>query len=76
MAGVRKSSGRTSPRKLCCGRASGKPGFVCDYMIGVSGGITAAMGLSVAAMYGRGGAAQARFLKIKKGWTVFFGEKN
>lgn len=66
----------TSFEKLGCGRASGKPGFVCDYMIGISGGITTAMGPTVAAMYGSGGAAQARFLKSKKGWTVFFGEKN
>ncbi len=66
----------TSFEKLGCGRASGKPGYVCDYMIGVSGGITSAMGPTMAAIYGSGGAAQARFLKTKKSWIVFFGEKN
>ncbi|MBB1160645.1 hypothetical protein [Aquariibacter albus] len=66
----------TKFEKLGCDRASGKPGFICDYIIGTSGGITRAMGPTMAAIYGSGGAAQARFLKTKSGWIVFFGGSN
>lgn len=66
----------TKFEKLGCERASGKPGYVCDYLVGVSGGVTRAMGPSMAAIYGDDGAAQARFLKSKSGWMAFFGEKN
>lgn len=66
----------TKFEKLGCDRASGKPGFICDYMISISGGVTRAMGPTMNAIYGSGGAAQARFLKTKSSWIVFFGEKN
>ena len=66
----------TSFEKLGCERASGKPGYVCDYLVSMSGGAMRAMGPSMTAMFGDGNAAQARFLKTKSGWMVYFGEKN
>jgi len=65
----------TSFEKLGCERASGKPGYVCDYLLAMSGGVTRAMGPTMAALYGSGGAAQARFLKTRTGWIVFFGKE-
>jgi hypothetical protein len=78
--GMAKQSGAdeamriTRFEKLGCERANGKPGYTCDYLVATSGGATRGMGASVAAMVGRGGAAQGRFLKTREGWIAFFGE--
>jgi hypothetical protein len=61
--------------KLGCERANGKPGYVCDYLIATSGRMHDALGPSMAAIAGRGGAGQARFLQSSSGWIAFFGEK-
>jgi hypothetical protein len=65
----------TKFEKLGCERASGKPGYVCDYILGYSGGATGAAGPTMAALVGRGNAGQARFLRTSDGWVAFFGEK-
>ncbi len=64
----------TKFEKLGCERASGKPGYVCDYLLAYTGGATGAAGPTMAALVGRGGAAQGRFLKTSDGWVVFFNE--
>lgn len=65
----------TKFEKLGCERASGKPGYVCDYLLATSGRVQQAGGAMLAQIAGRGGAVQARFLKTRDGWIAFWGER-
>jgi hypothetical protein len=65
----------TSFEKLGCAVASGKPGFICDYLLQVSGGMMRGMGPGLAEIMGREGAGQARYLQSRNGWVAFFGEQ-
>jgi len=60
--------------KLGCARANGKPGYVCDFMFGMSGGAATAMGPTIGKLFGQGNAGQGRFLRSSTGWIGFFGE--
>ena len=75
-AGAGEAMRITKFEKLGCERASGKPGYVCDYLLATSGGAARSMGPSMAAIAGRGGAGQGRFLRTRDGWIAFFGEDN
>lgn len=73
-AGAGEAMKITRFEKLGCERASGKPGYLCDYLVATSGGAARGMGASMERLIGRGGAGQARFLKTRDGWIGFFGE--
>lgn len=62
--------------KLGCAPASGRPGWTCDYVLGVGGGGTAAMGSMMGQLMGRGGISSARFLRTSSGWVAIFNEKS
>jgi hypothetical protein len=61
--------------KLGCARASGKAGYICDYLLQIRGGMQRGMGPGLAALMGQTGAGQGRFLKTRDGWVAFFGEE-
>jgi len=78
--GTLKGAGAGEPmkitrfEKLGCARASGKAGWMCDYLIATTGAMYDNLGaLGVEAK--RPGAAQARFLRSSGGWIAFFDEK-
>lgn len=62
----------TKFKKLGCERASGKPGYICDYKITTSHPINQQMGSILGGLMGRGGVGQARFLYDGDGWIAFF----
>lgn len=66
----------TSFRKLGCAKASGKPGYVCDYIAQTSHPINQQMGSILGGMMDSAGAGQARFLDAGDRWIAYFGEKN
>jgi hypothetical protein len=69
-AGAGRAMRITRFEKLGCARATGKPGYVCDYLVGTTGGMTGAMGPKFQEIIGEGGAGQARFLKTREGWMM------
>ncbi len=62
----------TKFRKLGCDRASGKPGYVCDYMITTSHPVSQQMGSILGGLMGQGGVGQARFLDTGDSWVIFY----
>lgn len=66
----------TSFRKLGCAKASGKPGYVCDYIAQTSHPINGQMGSIMGDMMDSAGAGQARFLDAGDRWIAYFGEKS
>lgn len=63
-------------RKLGCARASGKPGYVCDYIAKTSHPMHQSMGSIIGSMMDSNGAGQARFLDAGDKWIAYFGERN
>lgn len=57
-------------RKLGCAPAAGQAGYVCDYVLGVSGGAMANMGSVMGSMLASGSNSQARFIRSGQGWTT------
>ncbi len=63
-------------RKLGCAKASGKPGYVCDYIAKTSHPIHQSMGSIMGGLMDSAGAGQGRFLNAGDKWIAYFGEKN
>ncbi|HEY0954176.1 MAG TPA: hypothetical protein VGE36_05415 [Roseateles sp.] len=61
-------------QKLACAPASGQPGWVCDYLMGFSGGMVTAMG-TLGSMAASGQRSQSRFIRSGTGWISLPMEK-
>jgi hypothetical protein len=74
--GVGEAIRIVSFRKLGCAKASGKPGYVCDYIAKTSHPINQSMGSIMGSLMDSAGAGQGRFLDAGDKWIAYFGEKN
>lgn len=63
-------------RKLGCAKASGKPGYVCEYIAKTSHPMNQSMGKIMGSMMDSNGAGQGRFLDAGDSWIAYFGEQN
>ena len=54
-------------QKIACEKATGQPGFVCDYAIGISAN-NAQLEKMISNMLGAGQLTQSRFVKTANGW--------
>lgn len=76
MMGTDQAIRIVSFRKLGCAKASGKPGYVCDYMVKTSHPMNQSMGSIIGSMMDSKGAGQGRFLDAGDSWIAYFGERN
>ena len=59
----------TTFRKLGCEKALGRPGYVCDYLAGMSQNNPAMTGV-LGNMMRAGEVTQARFVRLENGWLL------
>jgi hypothetical protein len=57
-------------QKLSCAPASGQSGYVCDYVLGVSGGAMKNMGSYFGGLVSGNNVSTARFVRTGDGWTT------
>jgi hypothetical protein len=59
----------TNFQKIACEKATGQPGYICDYYSGITSNSPFMQG-SMARLLGGGSMSQGRFVRTERGWLL------